>query len=164
MDTLPLRHAKKQDTPSQLSSHHRVGQSQTTIDFYLRPLKDVKTTRNDIRNYFPPVTKTRECPDEILSTSSFPKNMPGHKLNGAAKDQTPDPSLCPKSQVDSTTSLTEIRELGKAVRGNIIRAPKHNHVKSDVLPRFDPFLDDEDFLARFEGLPRAVLTNGTKSH
>lgn len=148
MDTLPLRQIEKCDSQSQRPPFYKAGQSQTTIDLYLRPIAKAKQDQNDIRKYFLPVVKTKVTSDDDFSQSSAPAKMPAtpkssHDDNGSAKCQTPARSPSLKSPAECTMTVTEGRQSSKRAPGNFVRASNHNHAKSAVLPRFDPFFDHE---------------------
>ena len=150
MDTLLLRQPKTQTSQSQRPQISKVGQSQSTIDLYLRPTTKVKQGQNDIRKYFPPVAETNVISNIESSISSSPVKTPAlSKLNyddkGAAKRQTSALGARPKSPADSITSIPESRKSGKRAPGIFFQPPKHNHAKSAGLPRLDPFFDEEEF-------------------
>ena len=150
MDTLPSRQAKTQFSQSQRPRVSNVGQSQTTIDLYLRPTVKVKQGQNDIRKYFPPVAESNVISNVESSISSSPVKTPASsKLiyddNGTAKFQTSALSPSPKWPADSIMSIPESRKSGKRAPSIFLQPPNHNHAKSIVLPRFDPFSDSEEF-------------------
>lgn len=147
MDALPLRQAGTQNPQPQRLPFHKAGHSQTTIDLYLRPIAKVKQGQNDIRNYFSPVAGTSPVPKgesrspaKVLVT---PK--PSHGNNGVGPFHTPSPSPSLQSPVESTPCIPESQQFNKRVPDIPIRVRKHNHVKSAVLPRFDPFFDNDEF-------------------
>lgn len=140
MDTLPLRQAKPPNPYSQRLPFHKVGQCQTTIDLYLKSISTVKQSKNDIRNYFPPVAKVEVFPNGEVIRSSSPAKMPV----GAARYQTLDAGTSVMSPAESMTCISKNRKSGKRA-GVYVRTPHHNHVKSAVLPKFDPFFDSDEF-------------------
>ena len=150
MDTLPLRPAILQDCRSQRPHLPRPGQSQTTIDLYLKPLAKTKQDQNDIRSYFPPVVKTNAPPNPALSNANSSTNVPmtpkpSLGRSGAANRLLPGQNTSLKSAVDG---INPIREGGKSENrapGVFMRPRNHQHVNSAVLPRFDPFFDNEEF-------------------
>ena len=150
MNTLPLRQARHTSKPER-PPFDKAGQSQTTIDLYLKPIAKPKHSQNDIRNYFPPVTTINAFPSCSPNDSSSPAKMlstleRSYKDNGAAKCQTlgPNPSL-KSSPMQSTGYVTESRESEKTVPSLPFGIRYHKHAKSAVLPRFDPFFDIEEF-------------------
>lgn len=150
MDTLPLRQAKTQTSQSQRPRISKVGQSHTTIDLYLRPTAKVKQGQNDIRKYFPPVAETNVISNVENSISGSPVKTPApSKLNyddnGATKCQTSALGARPKSPADNIISIPENRKSGYRAPDIFLQPPNHNHAKSAVLPRFDPFFDSEQF-------------------
>lgn len=150
MDTLPLRPAILQNSRSQRPPLPRPGQSQTTIDLYLRPLAKTKQGQNDIRNYFRPVAKTNATPNPTLNnaTSSTIVPMtpkPSLGISGAANRLLPGQSTSLKSPVDHINLIPEGGQSEKRAPGVFIRPRNHQHVNSAVLPRFDPFFDSEEF-------------------
>ena len=150
MDALALRQAKTQHSPSQRPSLHKAGQSQAAIDLYSRPVAKAKHDLNDIRKYFPPVVKTEVASNGKVSKSGSPAKRSAtpnshHGNNGAAKCQTPGPSPGFKSPADKMTSFPGSRSSGERAPGILLRARKHNHANSAVLPSFDSLFDNEDF-------------------
>lgn len=150
MDTLPLQQAKTQNSWSERPPFPRPGQSQTTIDLYLKPNAKVKRGQNDIRTYFPPVTKTSANLNCALSKSNSPTKAlvapkPNHGNNGAARCQMPGQSPSLMSPAGGMMSISEIHQSGKRAPGAFVRARNHQHVNSAVLPKFDPFFDSEEF-------------------
>ena len=149
MDTLLLRQAKTQPSQSQRPRISKAGQSQTTIDLYLRPTAKVKQGQNDIRKYFPPVAETNVISNVKSSISNFSVKTPTlSKLNyddkGAAICQTSALGARPKSPADSIIIIPESQKSGKRAPGIVRQPPNHNHAKSAGLPRLDPFFDGEE--------------------
>lgn len=150
MDTLPLRQTKTRISQSQRPPISKAGQSQTTMDSYLRPVAKVKQAQNDIRDYFSPVTKPKVTSNVEFGKARSPANLvvtpkPSHEDNGAVKCQTSGPDPNRESPADGMTSVPKSQRSEKRVPGTFSRAPNHNHVKSAVLPRFDQFFDSEEF-------------------
>lgn len=149
MNTLPLRQARYTSKP-QRPPFDKAGQSQTTIDIYLKPIAKSKHSQNDIRNNFPPVTTINAIPGGSSRDSSSSAKIPStpersYNDNGAAKCQTPGPNPSLKSPMQSRGYVTESRESEKTVPSLPVGIRYHKHVKSAVLPRFDPFFDSEEF-------------------
>ena len=150
MDTLPSQQAKTQNSWSERPPFPRPRQSQTTIDLYLNPTVKVKRGQNDIRTYFPPVTKTSATLNSARSKSNSPAKAlvtpkPNHGNVGATRCQMPGQSPSLMSPADSMMSISEIHQSGKRAPGAFVRARNHQHVNSAVLPRFDPVFDSEEF-------------------
>lgn len=150
MDALPLRHAILTTTQYQRSNIPRSGQSQTTIDLYLRPIAKTKQSQNDIRKYFPPVAKLKLSSNgEFSKPRSPPKTpaspKPSHDDGDPATSQTPGPRPSLKSPAESIERIRESRKYEYRVPGAFVRLGNHNHARSAVLPRFDPYLDCQDF-------------------
>lgn len=139
MDRTPTRRSKKASKPQQ-PSFDKTGQSQTTIDLYLKPVAKVKKGQNDIRNYFSPVTKKHAIPDSLPSSPERTYND-----NSAANCQTPGPSPSLKPPAQGSMCIPESQQSDKKVPSIFSGVRNHKHVNSAVLPRFDPFFDNEDF-------------------
>ena len=152
MDTSPRRQVAH--TSQALRSHNKAGQSQTTIDSYLRPVVKVEQGQNDIRNYFAPVAKAKVTPHGILSKSNSPKKIPikiptapkaSHNSSNAVESQNSGPRTSAEVLAEITTPVPDSQRSGIRAAGNLIRARNHNHANSAVLPNFDPFFDEKGF-------------------
>ena len=143
MDTLPLPQTRNKSHPHQ-PSHHKSAQSQTTIESYLRPVVTIKRDQNDIRNYFPPVTKTQVIQNGKSSKLSSPAELlpisqVSHNQNGAATYQKPAPSRNAKTPTETQDSFPDRRQYCKQAPRN------HIHSNSAVLPKFDSYFDNTRF-------------------
>ena len=130
---------------------HKAGQSQPTIDTYLRPLVKPKLGQNDIRKYFQPVTGSKVNPGQKSGRPDHPpNNTEASKASCGGRtvieNETPSPSPVLKTPVTSTASTSDSRAYGHKASGDLPRPPYHSHTNSAVLPRFDPFFDNESFL------------------
>ena len=147
---LPLK-PRGQVDQSQRPPFHKAGQSQPTIDTYLRPTVKSKLGQNDIRRYFNPVTGSRIPQDQQAERPSCPlKNIVASKASregdSAVQSKTPSPSPGLKIPGEVMASSSQSRAYGHKASGILPRPPYHSHTNSAVLPKFDPFFDNEDFL------------------
>ena len=148
--TLPMKPRGQADQPLR-PTFHKAGQSQPTIDTYLRPIVKPKLGQNDIRRYFQPVIGSKSTQDQYVGGPNYPSDdTVALKASGngktAMKSETPSPSPGLKTPVASTASNSDSRAYGHKASGALPRPPYHSHTNSAVLPRFDPFFDNEDFL------------------
>ena len=133
MDTIPLPRSRGQVDPSPRIPFHKAAQSQATIDRYLGPIVKAKLGQNDIRRYFPPVTGSTVAQGREVGRPSSPLK------NAVVATQS-------TFDFDSTASNSDSRSYVHKASDILPRLPYHSHSNSAVLPRFDPFFDNEDFL------------------
>lgn len=148
MDTSPLPQAKHTVQPQRLP-YHKKAQSQTTIDFYLKPVTKVRQGQNDIRSYFPPVAKTKELQNsESTNSSSLVKtratSRQSHKHNDATQSQASVSRPSAKVPVENIRSIPDGTR-GKSAPGVAIKPRNHTHANSAVLPNFVSLFDNPDF-------------------
>lgn len=147
MDALPLRQAKIPTSLYQQLPPAKAGQSQTTIDLYLRPSAKVTQGQNDIRRYFHPVPRTKVSSNGETGKTSSPTKKPVMPTgtDGAAKIPTLGLSPSLRSAADSIPYLARNRMTAERAPGPFARLGNHSHSRSAVLPRLEPFFDNEEF-------------------